>query len=75
MRSCNALDSQIPENMKGSSDEFSDANIQLVLAVVKKLQEKMETRACVVRRNCVILSLYKFSPKCTETYLTKSLNL
>ncbi|CAN4098437.1 unnamed protein product [Withania somnifera] len=33
---------------KGSSDEFSDANIQLVLAVVKKLQEKMETRACVV---------------------------
>ncbi|XP_060168225.1 protein LPA3 [Lycium barbarum] len=33
---------------KGSSDEFSDANIQLVLAVVKKLQEKKETRACVV---------------------------
>ncbi|OIT34211.1 protein low psii accumulation 3, chloroplastic [Nicotiana attenuata] len=33
---------------KGSSDEFSDANIQLVLAVVQKLQEKMETRACVV---------------------------
>ncbi|XP_059299714.1 protein LPA3 [Lycium ferocissimum] len=33
---------------KGSSDEFSDANIQLVLAVVKKLQEKEETRACVV---------------------------
>ncbi|CAI9113864.1 OLC1v1014555C3 [Oldenlandia corymbosa var. corymbosa] len=33
---------------KGSSDEFSDANIQLSLAVVKKLQEKMETRACIV---------------------------
>ncbi|XP_009627900.1 protein LPA3 [Nicotiana tabacum] len=33
---------------KGSSDEFSDANIQLVLAVVQKLQEKKETRACVV---------------------------
>ncbi|KAM3308054.1 protein LPA3 isoform X2 [Capsicum chacoense] len=41
----------LPTNIssyKGSSDEFSDANIQLVLAVVKKLQEKMETRACVV---------------------------
>ncbi|XP_063935964.1 protein LPA3 isoform X2 [Daucus carota subsp. sativus] len=28
--------------------EFSDANIQLVLAVVQKLQEKKETRACIV---------------------------
>lgn len=35
--------------MKGSSDEFSDANIQLALAVVRKLQEKQETRACIVR--------------------------
>lgn len=34
--------------MKGSSDEFIDANIQLVLAVVRKLQEKMGTRACIV---------------------------
>ncbi|XP_071686895.1 protein LPA3 [Rutidosis leptorrhynchoides] len=33
---------------KGSSDEFSDANVQLVLAVVKKLQENRETRACIV---------------------------
>ncbi|CAK9186833.1 unnamed protein product [Ilex paraguariensis] len=33
---------------KGSSDEFIDANIQLVLALVRKLQEKQETRACIV---------------------------
>ncbi|EPS59662.1 hypothetical protein M569_15143, partial [Genlisea aurea] len=34
---------------KGSSDEFSDANIQLALAVIRKLQEKkQETRACIV---------------------------
>ncbi|KAK2378480.1 protein LOW PSII ACCUMULATION 3, chloroplastic [Trifolium repens] len=33
---------------KGSSDEFIDANIQLVLTVVRKLQEKKETRACIV---------------------------
>ncbi|KAD4585542.1 hypothetical protein E3N88_23143 [Mikania micrantha] len=32
----------------GSSDEFSDANVQLVLAVVRKLQENRETRACIV---------------------------
>lgn len=41
----------LPSNIssyKGSSDEFSDANIQLVLAVVKKLREKMETTACIV---------------------------
>ncbi|XP_027168551.1 protein LOW PSII ACCUMULATION 3, chloroplastic [Coffea eugenioides] len=41
----------LPSNMssyKGSSDEFSDANIQLALAVVKKLQERTETRACIV---------------------------
>lgn len=41
----------LPSNIssyKGSSDDFIDANIQLVLAVVKKLQEKKETRACVV---------------------------
>lgn len=36
--------------MKGSSDEFIDANIQLCLAVVRNLQEKKETRACIVRR-------------------------
>ncbi|KAA8541998.1 hypothetical protein F0562_023150 [Nyssa sinensis] len=33
---------------KGSSDEFSDANIQLALVVVRKLKEKKETRACIV---------------------------
>ncbi|GMY33960.1 protein LOW PSII ACCUMULATION 3, chloroplastic [Fagus crenata] len=34
---------------KGSSDEFIDANIQLALAVVRKLQETKETtRACIV---------------------------
>ncbi|KAF3450979.1 hypothetical protein FNV43_RR07068 [Rhamnella rubrinervis] len=33
---------------KGSSDEFIDANIQLALAVVRKLQERRETRACIV---------------------------
>ncbi|KAJ6428266.1 hypothetical protein OIU84_023647 [Salix udensis] len=33
---------------KGSSDDFIDANIQLALAVIRKLQEKRETRACVV---------------------------
>ncbi|KAK7832567.1 protein low psii accumulation 3 [Quercus suber] len=32
----------------GSSDEFIDAIIQLALAVVKKLQERKETRACIV---------------------------
>ncbi|RAL42600.1 hypothetical protein DM860_017145 [Cuscuta australis] len=41
----------LPSNVssyKGSSDEFNDANVQLVLAIVKKLQEKKETRACIV---------------------------
>ncbi|KAL9369927.1 hypothetical protein Peur_041126 [Populus x canadensis] len=41
----------LPTNIssyKGSSDEFIDANIQLALAVIRKLQEKRETRACVV---------------------------
>ncbi|XP_014516619.1 protein LOW PSII ACCUMULATION 3, chloroplastic [Vigna radiata var. radiata] len=41
----------LPTNVssyKGSSDEFIDANIQLALAVVRKLQEKQETRACIV---------------------------
>ncbi|KAH9715840.1 protein LOW PSII ACCUMULATION 3 [Citrus sinensis] len=41
----------LPSNIssyKGSSDEFIDANIQLALAVVRKLQERMETRACIV---------------------------
>ncbi|KAM1005938.1 hypothetical protein ACFX13_002784 [Malus domestica] len=33
---------------KGSSDEFIDANVQLVLAVVRKLKEIRETRACIV---------------------------
>ncbi|KAM6602372.1 hypothetical protein CsatA_021981 [Cannabis sativa] len=33
---------------KGSSDEFIDANIQLALALVRKLQERRETRACIV---------------------------
>ncbi|XP_017979343.1 PREDICTED: protein LOW PSII ACCUMULATION 3, chloroplastic isoform X4 [Theobroma cacao] len=41
----------LPSNIssyKGSSDEFIDANIQLALAVVRKLQQKRETRACIV---------------------------
>ncbi|OMO85697.1 hypothetical protein CCACVL1_10041 [Corchorus capsularis] len=41
----------LPSNIssyKGSSDEFIDANIQLALAMVRKLQEKRETRACIV---------------------------
>ncbi|KAJ0794981.1 putative protein LOW PSII ACCUMULATION 3 [Helianthus annuus] len=33
---------------KGSSDEFTDANVQLALAVVRKLQEIQETRARIV---------------------------
>ncbi|KVH98083.1 protein of unknown function DUF1995, partial [Cynara cardunculus var. scolymus] len=33
---------------KGSSDDFNDANVQLALAVVRKLQENRETRACIV---------------------------
>ncbi|KAF7843187.1 protein LOW PSII ACCUMULATION 3, chloroplastic [Senna tora] len=41
----------LPSNFssyKGSSDEFIDANIQLALAVVRKLKEKKETRVCIV---------------------------
>ncbi|XP_030546958.1 protein LPA3 [Rhodamnia argentea] len=41
----------LPSDMssfKGSSDDFIEANIQLALAVVRKLQEKRETRACIV---------------------------
>ncbi|XP_057791378.1 protein LPA3 [Salvia miltiorrhiza] len=41
----------LPTNIssyKGSSDEFSDANIQLAIAVIKNLQQKQETRACIV---------------------------
>ncbi|EEF49227.1 conserved hypothetical protein [Ricinus communis] len=41
----------LPSNIssyKGSSDEFIDANIQLALAIIRKLQEKKETRACIV---------------------------
>ncbi|KAJ0756186.1 putative protein LOW PSII ACCUMULATION 3 [Helianthus annuus] len=33
---------------EGSSDEFTDANVQLALAVVRKLQEIRETRARIV---------------------------
>lgn len=40
----------LSECVKGSSDDFIDANIQLALAVVRKLQERMEARACIVRR-------------------------
>ncbi|KAF7850492.1 hypothetical protein BT93_L5443 [Corymbia citriodora subsp. variegata] len=41
----------LPSDMssfKGSSDDYIDANIQLALAVVRKLKEKRETRACIV---------------------------
>ncbi|KAL0918467.1 hypothetical protein M5K25_010476 [Dendrobium thyrsiflorum] len=33
---------------KGSSDEFIDANIQLALAAMRRLQEIMETKPCIV---------------------------
>ncbi|XP_020585174.1 protein LOW PSII ACCUMULATION 3, chloroplastic [Phalaenopsis equestris] len=33
---------------KGSSDEFIDANIQLALAAIRKLQEIMEIKPCIV---------------------------
>ncbi|PIA56907.1 hypothetical protein AQUCO_00700928v1 [Aquilegia coerulea] len=33
---------------KGSSDEFIDANVQLVVAIVRKLQETKGTRTCIV---------------------------
>ncbi|KAG5537405.1 hypothetical protein RHGRI_024740 [Rhododendron griersonianum] len=32
----------------GSSDDFIDANIQLAVAVVRKLKERNETRVCIV---------------------------
>ncbi|KAJ7962751.1 Protein LOW PSII ACCUMULATION 3 chloroplastic [Quillaja saponaria] len=41
----------LPSNIssyKGSSDDYIDANIQLALAVVRKLQERKEIRACIV---------------------------
>ncbi|OVA00639.1 protein of unknown function DUF1995 [Macleaya cordata] len=41
----------LPSNIssyKGSSDEYIDANVQLVLAVVRKLQERKGTRSCIV---------------------------
>ncbi|KAG5537406.1 hypothetical protein RHGRI_024740 [Rhododendron griersonianum] len=34
--------------VKGSSDDFIDANIQLAVAVVRKLKERNETRVCIV---------------------------
>lgn len=34
--------------IQGNSDEFIDANIQLVLAVARKLQEMKGTRTCIV---------------------------
>lgn len=34
--------------MQGSSDEFNDANIQLALAVARKVEELKGTRACIV---------------------------
>ncbi|XLR34965.1 hypothetical protein HN51_044277 [Arachis hypogaea] len=39
---------EIDADAAEDKDEFIDANIQLALAVVKKLQEKQETRACLV---------------------------
>ncbi|XP_048322739.2 protein LPA3 isoform X2 [Ziziphus jujuba] len=50
---CPDLDTFMPlpsniSSYKGSSDDFIDANIQLALAVVRKLQERKETRACIV---------------------------
>lgn len=37
--------------VKGSSDDFIDANIQLAVAVVRKLKERKGTRVCIVRRD------------------------
>ncbi|CAN1344007.1 Protein LPA3 [Linum perenne] len=39
---------RVPDHVKGSSDEFIDANIQLALAVIRNLKERLETRACIV---------------------------
>ncbi|KAF8405565.1 hypothetical protein HHK36_010472 [Tetracentron sinense] len=44
----NTRSSQIPNCVKGSSDEFIDANIQLALTVVRKIQESKGTRVCIV---------------------------
>ncbi|XP_042494672.1 protein LPA3 [Macadamia integrifolia] len=41
----------LPSNIssyKGSSDDFNDANIQLAITVVRKLQENKRTRSCIV---------------------------
>ncbi|KAF5808447.1 hypothetical protein HanXRQr2_Chr04g0145481 [Helianthus annuus] len=44
------LSKKIPlyDIVKGSSDEFTEANVQLALAVVRKLQEIRETRARIM---------------------------
>lgn len=47
--------SQIPKHVKGSSDDFIDANVQLALAVVRKLKERKETRVCIVRRIFLVI--------------------
>lgn len=46
------------EYVKGSSDEFIDANIQLALAVVRKLQKRKETQACIVRGYFYLQKVY-----------------
>uniref|UniRef100_A0A7N1A850 DUF1995 domain-containing protein n=1 Tax=Kalanchoe fedtschenkoi TaxID=63787 RepID=A0A7N1A850_KALFE len=41
----------LPSNVssyKGSSDDFIDANIQLVLSLVRTLQEKKPTKTCII---------------------------
>lgn len=41
----------LPSSMssyKGSSDEFVDANIQLIVAIIRKLQEAKQMRTCIV---------------------------
>lgn len=43
---CNCV--RLANVVQGSSDDFIDANIQLAITVVRKLQEKIETRACIV---------------------------
>nr|GEY13809.1 hypothetical protein [Tanacetum cinerariifolium] len=43
-----AQDHTTKGEIMGGLDEFSDANVQLALAVVRKLQVNRETRACIV---------------------------
>lgn len=47
--------------VKGSSDEFIDANIQLALAVVRKLHDTKGTRSCIVSFYLIAIRPLSFS--------------